>query len=238
MSLFSWFGQKSSNKKTPLAWKLGTEMRDSTAPLGSSGLRHSSPSSGHSDHASVPLGERQMYREQLYGVVRDVMLKAGVLKSSYKFKVLSLDSQGRQFLVMMELSWLHNDEAYRLLELENLIAQRAKHQCDILVTAVYWRMNECVVTGSTGKATATVVPAPPISLAPVQNGVGFAALQAEEVVAFKQAVASVETRKPLSNPGEIIHSGRRNPAPEVKFQHTEIGSRPSPLSGTQYGDLN
>lgn len=193
-------------------------MRDSTVPLGSS---------GQTEGASVPHSERQMRREQLYGVVRDVMLKAGVLKSSYKFKVLSLDSHGRQFLVMMELSWLHNDQAYRLVEIENLIAQRAKLQCEILVSAVYWRMNECVSTGLTGKPAA-----------PVQSGLVFAALKADEVVALKQAVASAAKRQPLSAPGEIIYSRRRNPAPEIKLEHTQIGSQPSPLGGTQYGDLH
>jgi hypothetical protein len=99
-------------------------------------------------------------------------------------------------------------------------------------------MNECVATGLKGKAAAMFRPAPSANAAPVQNGVGFAALNADEVAAFKRAVASVAKPKSLSEPGEIIHSGRRNPAPEIKFENTEIGSRPSPLSGTQYGDLN
>lgn len=204
-------------------------MRHSTLPLGSA---------GQAEVVSVPRGERQMRREQLYTVVRDAMLKAGVLKSSYTFKVLSLDSQGSQFLVMMELSWLHNDQAYRLVEIENLIAQRAKHQCEILVSAVYWRMNECIAARLPGKVAAMGGPALAGGAAPVQNGVGFAALRADEVVAFKRAVASAAKRQPLSGPGEIIYSRRRNPAPEIKFEHTQVGSQPSPLSGTQYGDLH
>jgi hypothetical protein len=62
-------------------------------------------------------------------------------------------------------------------------------------------------------------------------------LQPDEVVAFKQALASVAASKPLSAPGEIVHSGRRNPAPEPNFEDTEMDDRASPLSGTQYGDL-
>jgi len=41
----------------------------------------------------------------------------------------------------------------------------------------------------------------------------------------------------LVAPGEIVKSGRRNPAPMPTFEDTELDDRPSPLSGTQYGDL-
>jgi hypothetical protein len=67
---------------------------------------------------------------------------------------------------------------------------------------------------------------------------GYEPLQPDEVQAFKQALASVEATRPLSAPGEIVHSGRRNPAPLPDFKDTEIDDRSSPLSGTQYGDLN
>ena len=48
--------------------------------------------------------ERLERRELLYAVVREAMVRAGVLSSSYKFKVLSLDQRGRQFLVMVDLA--------------------------------------------------------------------------------------------------------------------------------------
>ena len=48
--------------------------------------------------------ERMARRELLYAVVREAMVRAGVLSSSYKFKVLSLDPRGRQFLVMVDLA--------------------------------------------------------------------------------------------------------------------------------------
>jgi len=38
--------------------------------------------------------ERLERRELVYEVVRDAMLRAGVLAASYKFKVLSLDARG------------------------------------------------------------------------------------------------------------------------------------------------
>jgi len=67
---------------------------------------------------------------------------------------------------------------------------------------------------------------------------GYEPLRPEEVVAFKQALASVPANPTLSEPGEIVRSGRRNPAPMPAFEDTELEDRPSPLSGTQYGDLN
>ncbi|MES2785605.1 MAG: hypothetical protein V4684_09095 [Pseudomonadota bacterium] len=86
-------------------------------------------------------------RELLYQVVRDSMMRAGVLSSSYKFKVLSLDARGRQFLVMCDLARDYGGETSRLAEIEALIAQAAKARHDIVVTAVYWRMNEHVAVG-------------------------------------------------------------------------------------------
>src|SRR5260370_42112197 len=46
--------------------------------------------------------ERSERREQLYGVGRDVMGRAGVLSASYKFKGLSVDNVGPRFLGMMD----------------------------------------------------------------------------------------------------------------------------------------
>jgi hypothetical protein len=175
------------------------------------------------------------------------MIKAGVLSSTYKFKVLSLDSRGRQYLIMMDMARQYAGETARLAEIEGLIAQHAKARHDILVTAVYWRINEHVTAGLS-RVTAPIPPAP-MTLAfkkPVVPAVSPAAqppkspyepLHPEEVAAFKQALASVAAPVVLSAPGEIVKSGRRNPAPEPSFDDTELDDRPSPLSGTQYGDL-
>ena len=68
---------------------------------------------------------------------------AGVLSASYKFKVLSLDSRGANYLIMMDLSSQAADEVARLSEIESLIAQNAKARFEILVSAVYWRLSVC-----------------------------------------------------------------------------------------------
>lgn len=92
-------------------------------------------------------GERMAQRELLYGVVRDAMVRAGVLSSSYKFKVLSLDSRGRQFMVMVDLAADQVVSTLQLAEIEAAIAQAAKGRYQIVVTAVYWRRNEHVAIG-------------------------------------------------------------------------------------------
>src|SRR5256885_12988789 len=83
--------------------------------------------------------ERSERREQLYGVVRDVMVRAGVLSASYKFKVLSLDNVGQRFVVMMDLARAYASETARLSEIEAMLAQAAKARMGAVVTAVYWR---------------------------------------------------------------------------------------------------
>ena len=187
--------------------------------------------------------ERLERRELLYSVVREAMIKAGVLSSTYKFKVLSLDSRGRKYLIMMDLARQYAGETAQLAEIESLIAQHAKARHDILVTAVYWRVNEHVTAGlsrdsAVVPAVAPVISKPPETVMPkAAPKSGYEPLHPEEVAAFKQALASVATTKPLSSPGEIVRTGRRNPMPEPGFADTEVDDRPSPLSGTQYGDL-
>ena len=183
----------------------------------------------------------------LYSVVREAMIKAGVLSSTYKFKVLSLDSRGRQYLIMMDLARQYAGETSRLAEIEGLIAQHAKARYDILVTAVYWRVNEHVTAGLSrvsAPATASILPLSVVAMKSLKPGTpaparkpAYEPLHPEEVAAFKQALASVAETAPLSAPGEIVKSGRRNPAPTPTFDDTELDDRPSPLSGTQYGDL-
>lgn len=92
-------------------------------------------------------GERMARRELLYSAVREAMTRAGVLSASYKFKVLSLDARGRQFLVMVDLAPDQGGETARLAEIETLIAQGARARHDIEVSAVYWRTNEPVAAG-------------------------------------------------------------------------------------------
>ena len=217
---------------------------DATEPFRASDKGHARAPATPPGSAANRKNERLERREMLYTVVREAMIRVGVLSSSYKFKVLSLDSRGRQYLIMMDLARQYAGDTARLAEVETQIAQTAKSRHDILVTAVYWRVNEQVTAGVTANmaaASAPLTPTPPKPTAaavPVAAALtGYEPLHPEEVAAFKQALAAASPPKHLVAPGEIIHSGRRNPAPPPNFEDTEMDDRPSPLSGTQYGDL-
>jgi hypothetical protein len=206
-------------------------------------------------------------RELLYTVVRDCMMRAGVLSASYKFKVLSLDARGRQFLVMVDLARDHGSETARLAEIEASIAQAAKARYDIVVNAVYWRSNEHVAIGDAGVRTPRSPDSHPVPLdshpqsgpapldahpdplpaaVPRRTSSPYEQIQADEVQAFKRALAAG-----VSNPAAaaaaavgISHGAdgsNRNYMLLTGFEDTEMPDpeqRRSSLSGTQYGDLN
>ena len=152
--------------------------------------------------------ERSERREQLYGVVRDVMVRAGVLSASYKFKVLSLDSVGQRFVVMMDLARAYASETARLSEIEAMLAQAAKARMGAVVTAVYWRVSDQNAAAQAqaqvhSAATRAPRPAPPMAV-PVaasmeaaapqrrrQDMAPFEPIDDQEMAAFKLAVAAM-----------------------------------------------
>ena len=281
MSLFSWFTRKPASAQSRMAEPSGLLNADATVPMtpGRDGklLAQAVPA----EHAANRKNERMERRELLYAVVRDAMVRAAVLSASYKFKVLSLDQRGRQFLVMMDLASEYGGDTARLSEIEALIAQTAKTRYDISVNAVYWRLNDHVAVGvplqgvvparnpavASGaqprplggaartpvaakvasaaapvRAAAPVAPAP-TALAPRGAAAArFDPIEADEVAAFKQALASAGRPTATSSPGVPVRSGpmRSSPLLHNDFADTEMpesDSRPQDLSGTQYGDL-
>ena len=318
MSLFSWFSRKPAPPKAKPrsagAEPSGLLNADATVPLapgrpGQPLLQPVPP-----EHAANRKNERMERRELLYTVVRDAMVRAGVLSASYKFKVLSLDQRGRQFLVMMDLAREYGGETARLSEIEALIAQTAKTRYDILVTAVYWRINDRVAVGLPQKGitptpvpsaaapqgvvrkpvpapapaapapvaasassllfpaepaarfpttptalgrtpSGTTAPAPllpasntgPAPLAPASAPARFEPIEADEVAAFKRALADAAGRAPVApaaaaRPGVAVRSGPLlPPSHSTDFADTEMpGSdgQSTALSTTQYGELN
>ena len=139
MSLFSWFTRKSKPQASRTAAAV-------TATAGHPGKSNPQAQPG-SPQDQVRRSERTERREQLYTAVRDAMVRAGVLSAGYKFKVLSLDQRGSQFLVMMDLAPEYGDDMQRLGEIETLIAQSAKTRFGLGVPAVYWRTNAQIVVG-------------------------------------------------------------------------------------------
>ena len=140
MSLFSWLFQTQATP--PAVESSGLSRMEATRPA----LRGKQGPFSNAQPANRK-SERMARRELLYSVVRESMMRAGVLSASYKFKVLSLDGRGRQFMVMVDLARDCGSETARLAEIEALIAQAAKSRHDIIVSAVYWRMNEHVAVG-------------------------------------------------------------------------------------------
>lgn len=266
MSLFSWFTRKPAPAKprSP-AEPSGLLNADATVPFqpGRQGKPLVQPLAP--EHAANRKNERMERRELLYTVVRDAMVRAGVLSASYKFKVLSLDQRGRQFLVMMDLAREYGGETVRLSEIEALIAQTAKTRYDILVTSVYWRINDHVAVGIPQNAATLQRPAahsavaplpvrPPAPTAPTATGAparpavrpapvvrpvpaAFDPIAADEVAAFKKALGAAE--RPGA-PGVSVRTGPLRRPPIEDFADTEMPPgdvRGPDLSGTQYGDL-
>ena len=178
------------------------------------------PNNANTAHAARKQ-ERKARRELLYAVVREAMVRGGVLSSTYKFKVLSLDSVGNQFLVMMDLARAANSDCAHLSMLEAMIAQSAKARHDIQVTAVYWRLNDHVVDSSfvpsqqqpasAAPRKETVAAGPqPVAL-PLQQPAREAASDAvhpEELDALKLAFSAGAAAR-----GEQALASARQPAP-------------------------
>jgi hypothetical protein len=208
MSMFSWLFPAKKPAKA-LAESSGLSRMEPTRPVQRRNQGAAHEHAGNAQPANRK-GERMARRELLYTVVRESMMRAGVLSSSYKFKVLSLDGRGRQFLVMVDLARDHGAETSRLAEIEALIAQGAKSRHDIIVTAVYWRLNEHVAVGDPSSRPQHAVaqidsqpaalessPAPlasaPMPMEPKSATASrsrYDPIQADEVAAFKAALAA------------------------------------------------
>lgn len=296
MTFLSWFTGKPAPSKPRMAEPSGLLHADATVPLvtGRDGKPVLSPNPA--DHAANRVNERMERRELLYMVVRDAMVRAGVLSAGYKFKVLSLDQRGRQFLIMIDLAEEYVGETVHLSEIETLIAQTAKTRYDVTVSSVYWRVSDHVSIGmphtippttaavplspaATAAKTAPlrppVHPRPhphpqpqpqqpppalvptPVPATPIPAGTAptaprplaakppprFEPIEADEVAAFKRALASAAATRSTATAvplGVSVHSGPlRDPASGLGFADTEMpeDNRPPDLGATQYGEL-
>jgi hypothetical protein len=240
------------------------------------------------NHASDRKNMRMERRELLYSIVRESMARVGMLSSTYRFKVLSLDSRGSQYMIMVDLPQELASEIGRLGEIETAIALNAKARHDILVKAVYWRNSEPLAFSSAPhpvKSRADIpreplaeqaIGLPELHLAPesqVKVASRFETIREEEVAAFKQALAAgipsetateAKNIKPWSRnqktktdfedtqlhfadtqvqqqQNKNLNQTKPGKALQRDFQDTEVVDsmeKISPLSSTQYGDLN
>jgi len=204
--------------------------------------------------------QRLERRELLYAVVRESMARVGMLSSSYKYKVLSLDSRGSQYLIMMDLPKEMAEHIGQLAEIEEVVVQTARMRHKIDVSAVYWRINELGKTAPLRKPRAEAElgaskPAPAHGIDPLMNA-GRAApvaaagnrrfepIRPDEVHAFKQALASGDKNRVLPPAGRAKPERLADFAP-TEFPPTEFEEARQneedvermPLSRTQYGDL-
>lgn len=247
MSLFSWLFSKSA---PPPASSLPADPTKGLSPK-------APPPPSSVDPLADLKQQRHERREHLYDVVRSVMLRAEVLASHYKFKVLSLDARGRQFLVMIDLL---GDEVLtpdRWAAIEQLMAMTAAQRHDLQIKAVYWRLTLPVAGQSSGQDTAVMPPARvevPVAkvaaataVAAVGAGVaatrhGFDPIDNDEVMAFKRAISDATPDAELAAPtGQVVTSGPRKPAPRPGYEDTQLlepDDTGSPLSRTQFGGLD
>lgn len=174
MSLFNWFSGKSHDEAILVEGQRdhdssGLTRDERTRPVAGARVKNSAPAplKATAEQGNGQKTQRHAKRELLYAAVREAMIRAGVLSASYKFKVLSLDPRGDQFMVMMDLAQEFGGQTERLAEIEVLIAQSAKARYNIRVTAVYWRMNELVSVGRPTTQTASPVHAAEASMVPI-----------------------------------------------------------------------
>ena len=259
MSLLSWFSaKKKHDASASLMPSSGLSRIDSTKPYHAAarGLHGTAQPANRKQ-------ERMERRELLYAVVRECMVRSGVLSSSYKFKVLSLDPRGRQFMVMVDLAYGGGADTNRLAEIEAMVAQSAKSRHDILVSAVYWRANEHVAVGEMAHRPPISRPAPlmdipkpaELKLPPQPPATRVDPLQQDEVEAFKKALAAGvaagvrgEQALAAANAGKAqapqpAHHAHQQPGSYTLltgFEDTEMTEGEAPgdhLSTTQYGSL-
>jgi hypothetical protein len=213
-SLMSWFNWFSNSKKAPSAVRAlraeGAGRQQAAKTFSGPGVQTiANPASSGLPAAAQRLEqrrtERNAKRELLFQVVRESMVRVGVLSSAFKFKVLSLDQRGRSFLVMVELAAEFAGEVEKLNEIENMISQTARRRYEIVVQAVYWRYFSASVAPTTGPAplfdlegAAATESATPTN-ARAQNPANRPStlqddLSDEEIAAFRRAVLSATDR--------------------------------------------
>ena len=223
MSLFSWFRPKTAQPSGHGARnKPRRSFGQTTLPL-----------------ISPRRGRRILRREQLFSVVRESLIRAGVLSTSYEFKVLALDSNADGFLVLIDLALAADvmPDAY-LQEIEHWIQNSAQSRHAMEIPAVYWRRKlapdqhgialKASVAAQTRRdapvASTTAIPMPDLSLTShkVQS------IGADEVDAF---------RKALAHPAIPAHLMESPPDGGAHEREPEAHSDFSALSETQYGKL-
>jgi hypothetical protein len=221
MSLMRWLQAKNSNRDgADPKGKVRRSFRETTLPL-----------------ISPRRGRRILRREQLFSVVRESLIRAGILSSSYEFKVLALDSNGDGFLVLIDLALpgeVMPDEY--LLEIESWIQKSARTRHSMRIPSVYWRRQ--AAQDQRGHALKAAVAAQTQRSA--QAGEGVSAAQPTQARTRPMTDEEVKAfRWNLNTPAMPKHSYAADAQDDtVQDEHPpESHSDFSALSETQYGKL-
>lgn len=134
------------------------------------------------------LEERMAFRRDvLYEAIKVTMQAHGILSASYRFRVVRGDKRGHQYMVMIDLStdFLHNREGQpaALSALGSALAKTAAARCGVLVTGVYWQVNEEIRGFEASRPGVAPVAATAAAAAPSPRKSGRDS--AEEVAAFE-----------------------------------------------------
>ena len=196
--------------------------------------------------------QRHARREQLYVAIREALTRSGVLSTGYKFKVLSLDQIGDEFMVMVDLAQGFGAGFDRLSDMEAAVIKNARERFEIVVPTVYWRLTGAAVFAA---------PAPDPTrdsargLSGARNAVQGAglrtglparhAIEGDEVAAFNRALLAASSKSRPGSMEETVRLGGKSLVypPLADFADTEMNngreSHAMPALGkTHYGDLN
>lgn len=195
---------------------------------GSSTAAAAPAAKSHASHASSS-GMRQqrgVRREQLFALVRENMIRLGVLSSHYKFKVLTLDPSGEQFIVMVD--WQpgapHADPVFEKSYEAGLQHLMEERRLGFKVKAVYWR----------GHAAGAPVPSKPVA----QPAAAADHVSDDEIKAFQAALREAGGgSRATQRPPPLSPQDMPDFEPTINTDDkpgTEFGS----LSETQYGKLS
>jgi hypothetical protein len=233
----SWLNLFFRNKKKS---RLGAGAAASLAASGvqpagkrSGAERAPAPSSAHvaAQRLEQRRTERNTKRDLLFQAVRESMVRAGVLSSAFKFKVLSLDQRGRSFLVLIDLAAEFGGEADKLAEIESLITQTARRRYELTVQAVYWRFFESSVATKSMPA-----PLPASAPTPLPASAPAPLFGVEAAASAPSTPARAAERPPAKSP---IADQAKSKLLLTGYEDTELTDEDAmpALSGTQYGEL-
>lgn len=229
MSIFNLFSRHSQTPSAP---------EEKSRPAASPKKSQEPDADQRSEHSKA----RHLRRDQVFVAIREAMTRTGILPANYKFKVLSEDPQGNDFMVMMSLLVVAGEPLPPLGEMEASIMESALVRFQIIVSAVYWRITELAPAAKFVPPVAAVRPAAqPVPAAqpaqPVKPKSPHETIAADEVIAFQQALLAASAQGQAMPLAKAPPRRRFNQPKD--FQDTEMvdPSVVPVLSKTQYGDL-